>query len=122
MEKETHPLTDLDALILETLKEKPEWELSLSFTDTLLQKVERRLRWRELLREFALKVGIVAGALIILLLCLIFPAREVSRPILTLVTANWQLVTGFSLLVLFTFFSDQVLLKFYHFKINASHK
>ncbi len=122
MEKEPHPLNDLDALILETLKEKPEQELSLSFTDTLLQKVERRLRWRELLREFALKVGIVAGSLIILSLCLIFPARDASRPFLTLVTANWQLVTGFGVLVLFTFFSDQVLLKFYHFKTTASLK
>jgi len=116
MEKEIPPLNDLDALILETLKEKPERELSYLFTDTLLQKVERRLRWRELFREFALKVGIVTGSLIILLLCLIFPGREASRPFLTLLTANWQLVTGFGLLVLFTFFSDQVLLKFYYFK------
>jgi len=60
-----------------------------------------------------MKTGITAAALIILTVCLIFPARESINPFLLMVLDNWKLVTGVGFLLLFTFFSDQVLLKFY---------
>ncbi|NQV03495.1 MAG: hypothetical protein HQ542_12670 [Bacteroidia bacterium] len=113
MNPENDRLKELDNLITDALKEKPEYELSLSFTDTLLRKVEKRLTWRELIREFAMKTGIAAGALIILAVCLIFPLRESINPFLLLVLDHWQIVTGAGFLILFTFFSDQVLLKFF---------
>lgn len=113
MNPETDRFSELEALITEALKEKPERELSITFTDTLLRKVEKRLTWRELIREFAMKTGIAAAALIILAICLIFPIRESANPYLLLVRDNWQLVTGVGILILFTFFSDQVLLKVY---------
>lgn len=104
---------ELEALITEALKDKPERELSLTFTDTLLEKVAKRLTWRELIREFAMKTGIAAAALIILAICLFFPVRDSTNPFLLMVFSHWQLVTGAGFLILFTFFSDQVLLKFY---------
>ncbi len=113
MNAENDRFNELEALITEALKKQPERELSLSFTDTLLRKVERRLTWRELIQEFAMKTGITAAALIILTVCLIFPARESINPFLLMVLDNWKLVTGVGFLLLFTFFSDQVLLKFY---------
>ncbi len=109
-------INELDRLIQEALKEKPEWELSLTFTDTLLEKVEKRLWWREVIQAFAMKTGIVVGTLAIILIILIFPSRDTSNPFLTLLLDNWQLVTGICLLILFTFFSDQVLLKYFSFK------
>ncbi len=113
MNAENEHFNELEALITEALKEKPERELSLTFTDTLLRRVEKHLTWRELIREFAMKIGIVAGALIILVLCLIFSMRESTNPFLMMVLDNWKLITGVGFLILFTFFSDQVLLKFY---------
>jgi hypothetical protein len=113
MEPKNDPLDDLDRLILEALKEKPDRDLSLSFTDTLLLKAERRLRWQELLREFTIKVGIALGSLGLVALLLVFMASEVSGPFLSMVAVHWQLVTGFGLLVLFAFFSDQVLLRMF---------
>lgn len=113
MNPENNPYKELEALITEALKEEPERELSLNFTDTLLKKVQKQLTWRELLREFAMKTGIVAGSLIILFLCLIFPSRETTNPFLLMVRDNWQFISAVGFLILFTFFSDQVLLKFY---------
>lgn len=113
MNAENDRFNELEALITEALKEKPERELSLTFTDTLLRRVQKQLTWRELIREFAMKTGIVAGSLIILAICLIFPLKESTNPFLLMVVHNWQFVTGIALLILFTFFSDQVLLKFY---------
>ena len=51
MNAENDRFNELEALITEALKKQPERELSLSFTDTLLRKVERRLTWRELTRN-----------------------------------------------------------------------
>jgi len=116
MEPINNPLNNLDELITAALKEKPGKELSHSFTDDLLIKIEKRLRWHELLQEFALKTGIVAGALMILLVFLFFPAREISKPFLMLLSENWQIVTGGFILLLFTGFIDQVLLKFYQYE------
>ncbi|TSA26065.1 MAG: hypothetical protein D4R67_08670 [Bacteroidetes bacterium] len=113
MNPDSNPWNELDALILETLKEKPERELPLTFTDTLLRKVERQLTWRELVREFAVKTGIVTGTLLVLILCLILPVRETTNPFLLLLADHWKIVSGVIFLILFTFFSDQVLLKFY---------
>jgi len=113
MNSETDRFSELEALITEALKENPERELSISFTDTLLRKVEKRLTWRELIHEFAMKTGIVAVSLIILAVCLIFPNRDSTNPIIQMIVDNWQIVSGAVFLILFTFFSDQVLLKFY---------
>lgn len=113
MSPENDRFSELEALITDALKEKPERELSLSFTDTILKRVEKQLTLRELIREFAMKTGIAAVALIILAVCLTFPNRESANPFLLLVRDQWQIVTGAGFLILFTFFSDQVLLKFY---------
>ncbi|MBC8315284.1 MAG: hypothetical protein ISR57_02495 [Bacteroidales bacterium] len=118
MGRENEQMNELDRLIREALKEKPEWELSLTFTDTLLEKVEKRLWWREVIQAFAMKTAIVVGTLAILLVILILPSRDTSNPFLTLLLDNWQLVTGICLLVLFTFFSDQVLLKYFNFRVS----
>ena len=106
-------MKELDDLITEALKEKPERELSLSFTDTLLEKVERRLRWQELLQAFAVKTAIVAGTFIIILVSLLFLSRASENSFLILLKSNWQIITGTGILVLFTFFADQVILKYY---------
>jgi len=118
MSPEKEQMNELDRLIQEALKEKPEWELSRTFTDTLLEKVEKRLWWREVIQAFAMKTAIVVGTLVILLIILILPSRDTSNPFLTLLLDNWQLVTGIGLLVLFTFFSDQVLLKYFNFRVS----
>lgn len=113
MEADGKDFKELDRMILKALKESPERELSITFTDTLLKRVERRLTWRELIREFAIKTGIAAAALIILALVLIFPAKGSESPFIQMVADNWKLVSGIGFLILFTFFSDQVVLKFF---------
>ena len=118
MGPEKEKMNELDRLIQEALKEKPEYELSLTFTDTLLEKVEKRLWWREVVQAFAMKTAIVVGTLVILLVILILPSWDTSNPFLTLLLDNWQLVTGICFLILFTFFSDQVLLKYFNFRVT----
>ena len=118
MGPEKEQMNELDRLIQEALKETPEYELSLTFTDTLLEKVEKRLWWQEVIQAFAMKTAIVVGTLAIIFVILILPSRDTSNPFLTLLLDNWQLVTGICLLVLFTFFSDQVLLKYFNFRVS----
>ena len=118
MGPENEQMSELDRLIQEAMKEQPEYELSLSFTDTLLEKVEKRLWWQEVLQAFAMKTAIVVGTLFIIFVILVLPSQDTSNPFLTLLLDNWKLVTGICVLILFTFFSDQVLLKYFNFRVT----
>jgi hypothetical protein len=109
---------ELDKLIFETLREPPELELSKNFTDDLLIRVEKQFWWREQLQTFGIKTGIVAGTLILVLLFLLLPGPTVSDPIFGALKNHWQIITSGILLILFIFFTDQVLLKYYTWKIG----
>lgn len=107
---------ELDKLIFETLRDAPELELSKNFTDDLLIRVEKHFWWREQLQSFGIKTGIVAGTLILVLLFLLLPGPSVSDPIFSTLKNYWQIITAGGLLVLFIFFTDQILLKYYAWK------
>ena len=110
-------MDELEHLITEALKGPPGRQLSLSFTDNLLNNVERRLWWREQLQVFGIKAGIVTGTLGIILALMIFFISEASQPFLLFLSTNWQVIFGVGFLVLFTSFSDQVLLKYFNQRV-----
>jgi len=113
MNNQDDPIDGLSALINEALREPPRHFLSADFTEKLLTKVNRRNAWSELIREFAAKVGIIAGTLVILAVCLIFPMKDSLDSFTPVFKDYWHLMAGVALILLFTFFTDQVLLKFY---------
>lgn len=110
-------MDELERLILDALKEAPERELSLSFTDALLDKVEKRLWWREHLQAFGIKTAIITGTLGLILLLMVSILSEASQPFLLLLKTNWQVIAGVVLLIFFTSFSDQVLLKYFNRRV-----
>jgi hypothetical protein len=44
---------------------------------------------------------------------LFFPAKEAFFSLLRFATDHWQIITGTTLIIFFTFFIDQVLLRFF---------
>ncbi len=103
---------ELKAILDEALQEFPDIQLPSAFTETLISKLERKLEWRELLAEFGLKIGLVVGALAILTAVLFFPDKNSDIPVFTYLLQNWQVVTALAAIFLFTFFFDQVFLRF----------
>ena len=103
---------ELKAILDETLQEFPDIRLPDSFTDILIKKLEKRLAWQELLAEFGLKTGLVIGALAVLGAVLFFPVKSSGLPVFTSLAANWQIMAVLAVILLFTFFFDQVFLRF----------
>lgn len=107
------PQKEIDDLINEALRTEPDYFLSSSFTDKLVIKVRRNLIWKELVTEFALKIGLIIIALIILTVCLIFPSTKEGNPVILYIMNNLHFAGIIGFLVLFTFFIDQVILKYF---------
>ena len=103
---------NLDGIIDESLRTPPDFDISASFTDDLVKRLERQLAWRELLGEFGIKLSLILGALMVVLICLIFPAKNDPTPWIAWLAQNRMTVSGILCIILFTFVFDQVLLKY----------
>lgn len=103
---------ELDPIIDDILRVPPDLMIPDSFTDDLVKKLERQIYWRELLSEFGIKIALAAGALIILMICLIFPARYDPRPWIDWILRNGLWISGLVGIVIFTILFDQILLKY----------
>lgn len=113
--------TDLNSILDQALAMPPDSGLPPAFTDLLVKKVEKRLTWRMVITEFALKTGVVAGVLIILLVALLFPFNTSGSWVLEFLVSYWQGLTGVGLIVLFTFLIDQVFLRFLFSRNSGMH-
>ncbi|MCX6282258.1 MAG: hypothetical protein NTU51_09885 [Bacteroidetes bacterium] len=103
---------NLDGMIDHSLREPPDFIFPEDFTDNLVKKLEKQLVWQELLTEFGLKAGLVLLALLIIGICLIFPANTDPAPLLQWVASHRLVVCGSIGVGLFTFIFDQVVLKY----------
>lgn len=106
------PNDKLDRIIDDSLRQSPDHFLSDTFTDDLVKRLEKQLLWKELLSEFGMKLALTAGALAILLVCLIFPARNDPRPWIDWIAQNRVVVAGLIGIGMFFILFDQILLKF----------
>ncbi|MCX6287308.1 MAG: hypothetical protein NTY96_09345 [Bacteroidetes bacterium] len=103
---------NLDGMIADSLREPPDFIIPDSFTDDLVKRLEKQLAWKELLTEFGLKTGLVLLALLIIGICLIFPAKTDPAPLIQWVANHRFIVCGSIGVGLFTFIFDQVILKY----------
>jgi hypothetical protein len=114
MERNNEQYDKVDHLIRDAMHERPEIPMPPDFTDRFMLRYEKRMAWNELISVFAIKTGLVLASLAILTVFLIFPLKEALNPFLSWILDKWELITGIGIIILFTFFIDQVLLKFYN--------
>jgi len=115
--KERHE--ELKTILDEAMQEFPEMQVPPGFTDALIHKLETRLTWHELITEFALKTGLIIAALAILALVLFFPGKDIELSMFSYLIKNWYIVAASAFIFFFTFFFDQVFLRFL-FRKNRS--
>lgn len=113
MEEGNKKADRLDQLILEAMGQQPDEAMPDGFTNRLISRWERKVALKELLMEFGMKTALVIGSLIILAGFLFLPFKDVLSSWLRLAADHWQIITGTALIILITFFIDQVLLRFY---------
>ena len=102
---------ELNTILDEELQEFPGLELPVAFTDRLISRLEKRLAWRELFFEFALKTVLVAGALGTLAGVLLFSSSGSKSPVVALLENNWQVAAILTAISFSTFVFDQLFLR-----------
>jgi hypothetical protein len=113
MEEEKKQTDILDRLIIEALEQQPDDAMPSGFALRVVSRWERKVVLRELLIEFGIKTALVVGSLAVLAGFLFIPAKETLFSFLRLAADHWQIITGTSIIILVTFFIDQVLLRFF---------
>ncbi len=103
---------NMESIIDDSLRQPPDFILPDDFTEKLVKKLEKQLAWQELLTEFGLKTGLVLLALIVMGICLVFPAKTDPAPLIQLIVGHRAIVCGIIGIALFTFIFDQVVLKY----------
>lgn len=110
----------LNGIIDDSLRQPPDFIIPDSFTDKIMKRLEKQLAWKELFSELGIKLVLVSGALIILLVCLIFPAKNDPLPWINWIIRNRIAIIGLMGIGLFTVLFDQILLKFMFRKYKKS--
>lgn len=106
---------DLDKWIDEAIRTAPDIDIPDSFCDKVVSKVERRLAWQRLIVDFGMKVMLVIFALAILGLTLFFSSQSnggSNKEIIAFLSHHGLLISELLLCLAFTFFIDQVVMKF----------
>ncbi len=113
MEDESKKSDRLDNFILEALAQQPDEAMPPDFSSLVVSRWERKMALKELLTEFGMKTALVVGSLAVLAGFLFLPLKDAFPSYLRLAADHWQIIVGAVLIVLVTFFIDQVLLRFF---------
>ena len=111
------PLPDnIDQLIDQALSAAPEFDIPASFADRVVARIECQIAWHQLLLDFGLKVLVVIGVLVVLGGTLFWANMDKSLQSiewLSFFTRNLVPIGEVVLATFFTFFVDQVVLKYF---------
>jgi hypothetical protein len=103
---------ELDQLIGAALKEEPGQRIPDNFTGYFIRRVKRRLMWQELLTDFSAKMAVVLFALALFAGIYFLVIPDHAGTLLWQIVRSWQAVAAIGVVLLFTFLTDQVFLKF----------
>lgn len=112
MNTEKKKYDDLDVLINTAMHAEPDARLTAGFTDLFIRKIQRRIVWRELLTDFSFKMGIVLLVLGVFAAIYFFVMVKDPAVLVSFISGSWKIIAAVSVVVLFTFLTDQVFLKY----------
>jgi len=107
---------NLDQLIDKALSTPPEWEMPDTFTERFMQRLEKRIALRDILFDFGLKALILFGVIFVLAVVLYLTNWDKPLNEIVLVRSILENIVPISMFlvgVVFTFFIDQVLLRYF---------
>jgi hypothetical protein len=104
---------DTNKLLDEALKSDPQFTLSDNFADMLAEKMSRKFAWKQYFREFFIYLGSIIGLLAVPIIIQFVFFNANLNDWLQIVTGNYVLVIGVSVLLVFVLFTDRVLLRYF---------
>lgn len=113
MNREQDKIDELDRLIDDALHSEPSVKIPDNFTDRFISRVQQRVLWREVISEFSVKITVVAASLLVFAAIFYFVAVEDSGRVISFLSERWMAITSISIVLVFTFFADQVFLRYF---------
>ncbi len=120
MEKHNFPI-DIDQQIAHALSTPPAFEMPDTFTERFMQRLEKRIAIRDILFDFGLKALVLVGVLAVLAIVLYIVNWDKKAEEIVLVRFLLENIVPISMILIgvaFTFFIDQVLLRYFARKRN----
>ncbi len=97
----------------EGLKHEPDFFLPDDFADKIALKIEKRLAWSQYLKEFIIYFGVIAAIIVVALAIIFFFDAESWANLVNIFVSNINTIVGVGLIILFVFFTDKVLLRYF---------
>lgn len=107
---------NIEILIGKSLNDSAYPDISTSFTDRLMVKIEQQLAWKNIMTEFFWKAAIVLILLLFAAGILFIPQFKDFLIMVVNMTPSWQMIVYPVILVTFTIVFDQVFLKYLFFR------
>lgn len=104
---------EMDQLINQALKEEPEFSLPADFANRVSRKVGDRMLRKQLITEYALKIGVIVVPFLILAGIWFFVSPKTVQSWLSNPVGEYLPYILLILLVAFIVFADQVVLRFF---------
>jgi len=102
--------------VLQALKQEPDFSLPDNFADVLAEKTGRQFAWSQYIREFLIYLAVLAGISVVVAgMSLIWFQNDWKRWFDFIVSNVW-IVAAINFLLLFTLFTDRVLLRYFLFR------
>lgn len=120
MEKHKTP-NNIEQEIANALSTPPAFEMSDTFTERFMQRLEKRIAIRDIMFDFGLKALVLVGVIFVLAAVLYFVNWDKKAEEIILVRFLLENIVPISMIlvgVAFTFFVDQVLLRYFARKRN----
>jgi hypothetical protein len=113
---DNYNMVNVERYIGEALKATPEIAMSEDFTSILLKKIEHKIMLNEILKEFGIKLALIAGVLVFAGVIMVLLESTVPNFLLQ----NLVQIIYIILFLLFIFFMDDVMLKVLFYKKSLS--
>jgi hypothetical protein len=107
-----------EQLISEVLKMDPGYELSEDFSEKLAQKFERQFALNTFFKEFLIYFGVGTGIIATAIAMVFFLMSDIWVKWANIITANSEVLIGIAFLLSFILFADQVLLRYFSYKLK----
>ncbi|HPF50586.1 MAG TPA: hypothetical protein PK335_03370 [Draconibacterium sp.] len=109
-----------DDFVLQALKQEPDFSLPDNFADVLAEKAGRQFAWKQYIREFLIYLAVLAGISVVVAGMSLIWFKNDWKIWFDFIVSNAWIVAGINVLLLFTLFTDRVLLRYFLYRSDTT--
>ncbi len=112
------PDRELDQILDETLKSEPDFNLPSDFAELLSLKISKQSVLKQYINEFFLYLSVFMAIAGLSIATIYWMDQTILDQIILFIQQKYLAIIGINLILVFILFTDKVLLRYFHFRIN----